>query len=135
MFSALDASDKDIVINAMEEKKFKPGEPVITQGDDGEVLYVVDEGELDCTKIFGSDQSPTYLKTYIPGESFGELALLYNAPRAASITAKTDAICFSLDRDCFNCIVKDSAIKKREKYEQTLSKIEILSTMDTYEMN
>jgi cAMP-dependent protein kinase regulator len=47
---------------------------------------VVDQGELDCFKTFKSDQKePTYLKTYLSGESFGELALLYNAPRAASI--------------------------------------------------
>jgi len=41
--------------------------------------------------------------------SFGELALLYNAPRAASILATTECVLFSLDRECFNAIVKDSA--------------------------
>jgi len=48
------------------------------------------------------------LKTYKPGEAFGELALLYNAPRAATIKAKTESILFSLDRECFNHIVKGS---------------------------
>ena len=46
------------------------------------------------------------MKVYGPGESFGELALLYNAPRAATIIAKSDSVLFSLDRETFNHIVK-----------------------------
>lgn len=81
-------------------------------------MYVVDEGKLDCTKRFKKDDpTETYLKTYEPGESFGELALLYNAPRAASIKANTDSILWALDRETFNAIVKDSAMKKRQNYE------------------
>jgi len=96
-------------------------------------LYVVDSGQLDCYKKFKPDQEDTYLKTYQPGESFGELALLYNCPRAASIKAKTNAVLWELDRETFNNIVKDSAIKKRERYEEFLSKVEILKGMDPYE--
>lgn len=73
------------------------------------MLFVVEEGQLDCFKRFKPDEEPKFLKTYEPGEAFGELALLYNAPRAATITAKTDALCWELDRATFNHIVKDSA--------------------------
>lgn len=73
------------------------------------------------------------MKEYHPGESFGELSLLYNAPRAASIQAKTDATLWALDRECFNNIVKESAVKRRERYENFLKKVEILDTMDPYE--
>ena len=104
----------------MEEIRFKAGDYVINQGEDGDVLYFVDEGELDCYKIFKKGDNPTYLKTYYPSESFGELALLYNTPRAASIKCKTDSILYSLDRDTFNNIVKDAAAKKRELYESFL---------------
>ena len=59
--------------------------------------------------------------------------MLYNAPRAATIIAKTDAVLFSLDRECFNAIVKESSIKRRIKYENVLAKVDLLQEMDPYE--
>ena len=96
-------------------------------------MYVVESGTLSCTKIFKGATQPTFLKDYHAGEGFGELALLYNTPRAATIFAKTDCIVWRLDRDTFNHIVKDAASKKRAKYESFLSTVNILSTMDPYE--
>lgn len=61
------------------------------------------------------------------------MALLYNAPRAATIIAKTSAILFALDRSTFNHIVKNSSLKKREKYENFVKNIDILSEMGSYE--
>ncbi len=58
---------------------------------------------------------------------------MYNAPRAATITAKTDCHVWRLDRDTFNHIVKDAAARKREKFETFLSSVKILETMDPYE--
>jgi cAMP-dependent protein kinase regulator len=46
---------------------------------------LVDIGKLECTKVFKKGEEAKHLKFYGPGEAFGELALLYNAPRAASI--------------------------------------------------
>lgn len=135
MFQCLDDNEKKIVVDAMEEVKFKAGEWVITQGDDGDVLYVVDNGKLDCFKKFTKDAENTFLKTYVPGEAFGELALLYSAPRAASIQCKEDSVCFSLDRDCFKNVVHDSAMKKREKFEEFLGKVQLQDTLDSYEKN
>ena len=133
MFAALEENEKNIVINAMEEKKFKKGDLVIRQGDDGDVLYIVMSGTLDCFKRFGDDTKDTHLLTYEPGGSFGELALLYNCPRAASIMANEDSVLYSLDRECFNHIVKDAAIKKRNRYMEFLRKVELLETLDDYE--
>ena len=134
IFNSLEDKELTTVIDAFEEKKYKAGEVVIKQGDEGDVIYLVDTGELDCEKVFKAGDPPTYLKTYKPGESFGELALLYNAPRAATIKAKTDCLLWALDRQCFNNIVKDAAMKKREKYEATLKKVELLQTIDPYEL-
>ena len=133
MFTALDEPEREIVVLAMEERRYSPGDTVISQGADGDVLFVVDSGVLDCVKVLKPGQDPTFLKNYGPGDSFGELALLYNVPRAASITAQTEALLWALDRACFNHIVKDSAIRKRERYEEFLKNIDLLSNMDPYE--
>lgn len=131
MFVALDDKDKEIVIEAMKECSFPAKSEVIKQGADGSELFIVDIGILSCYKNIKGEEK--YLKDYHPGEAFGELALLYNAPRAATIIAKTDSILWSLDRDTFNHIVKDAAVKRREKYEAFLSKIDLLADMDPYE--
>ena len=134
IFNSLEDQDFVQVIDAFEEKRFNAGDYVIKEGDQGDVVYLVDTGELDCEKTFKKGDKPTFLKTYYPGESFGELALLYNAPRAATIKAKTDCILWALDRGTFNNIVKEAAVKKREKYENSLKNVPILSTIDHYEL-
>ena len=50
MFKALGQEELNIVVDAMEEKAFQVGQTVITEGEAGSVLYVVEEGELDCKK-------------------------------------------------------------------------------------
>lgn len=133
MFQALDESEKDIIVDAMEECKIAVNDPVIVEGTEGDCLYVIGSGTLSCSKIFPGKSDPTFLKAYQPGEAFGELALLYNAPRAATITANEDCLLWKLDRDTFNHIVKDASSKRREKYESFLAMVPIFETMEPYE--
>ena len=107
------------------------GQDVIVEGEQGDTLYIIEEGEFDCFKVING--SSTYLKTYKPGDFFGELALMYNAPRAASIKSKADGKVFGLDRTTFNNIVQEAATKKRKYYSSILSKVEILAEIDPYE--
>ena len=88
IFNSFKDLELKIVVDSFEEKHYKSGENVITQGDEGDVLYLVDSGELDCEKVFKAGDPPTYLKTYKPGESFGKLFLLYNTQRATTIRTK-----------------------------------------------
>lgn len=110
MFASLSNQDQQTVIDAMEAKNYSPNEYIIKQGDDGKELFIVSEGQLSCSKIFPGKTEETFLKTYKPGEVFGELSLFYNTPRAASIKSIDKSVCFSLDRETFNAIVKNSAI-------------------------
>ena len=135
LFGNLEPKDLEVVINAMEEKRYRKGENIITQGDNGDCLYFVEEGNLNCFKKYQDSNEPKLVKKYQAGDAFGELALLYNAPRAASITAESDeVITWVLDRETFNHIVKEAAQKKREKYENFLKNVEILSTIEPYEL-
>jgi len=127
IFSALEEKDFITVINAMEEKKYQKYDKVIQQGSQGDSLFLIDSGTLDCFKLINNDdKEATYLKVYKPGEAFGELALLYNAPRAATIIAKENCLLWELDRETFNYIVKGSAHKKRAKYEKFLNSVEVI---------
>ena len=133
MFNNLDPKDFETVIGAMAVKTYTNGEFVIRQGDDGAELFIVGQGSLKCEKLFPGKEEPTFLKNYQIGEVFGELSLMYNAPRAASIISILQSVCFSLDRDTFNNIVKGASMKKRNIFEDFLGKISILSELEAYE--
>ena len=94
-------------------------------------MYIVESGRLDCSKVIKGVN--THLKVYTSGGSFGELSLLYNVPRAASITAIDECVLYKLDRDTFNNIVKDAAVKRRDMYEAFLKKVPLLENLENYE--
>ena len=133
MFNSLEPKNQEIVIMAMKVINSKVGDTVIKQGDDGDELFIVGSGKLRCCKLFDGNTEETFLKTYEAGEVFGELALMYNAPRAASIYADEPSELYSLDRDTFNHIVKNATIERRNKFEEFIGKIEILNDLDSYE--
>ncbi|GFR82426.1 cAMP-dependent protein kinase type II regulatory subunit-like [Elysia marginata] len=64
---------------------------------------------------------------------FGELALMYNMPRAATIVAATDGIVWGLDRQTFRRIVLKTAFNKRKKYEKLIEGCDMLKSLDMYE--
>lgn len=69
MFQGLSDKNLRVVIGAMDERRMEAEELVIREGADGDVLYVVGEGEYECSKVVTGTR--TYLKTYKEGELFG----------------------------------------------------------------
>jgi cAMP-dependent protein kinase regulator len=66
MFMALDEQEMEVVIDAMDEKRVEAGQNVITEGERGDELYVVEEGQLDCYKKFVSDSNINITLLYSP---------------------------------------------------------------------
>eukprot|EP00929_Paragymnodinium_shiwhaense_P092794 TRINITY_DN5278_c0_g7_i1.p1 TRINITY_DN5278_c0_g7~~TRINITY_DN5278_c0_g7_i1.p1 ORF type:complete len:407 (+),score=152.87 TRINITY_DN5278_c0_g7_i1:76-1296(+) len=131
MFAELEDTDMNIILLAMKEVPLEPGARVIEEGEDGDYLFVIESGTLECIKkIDGQD---TVVKTCAAGDVFGELALLYNCPRAASVVAKDKCVCWQLDRETFNHIVKDAAVKRRNRYDAFLKSVALISSLGAYE--
>ena len=128
LFSHLDEAETKDIFDAMFSVAAKEGEDIITQGDkDGDNFYVIDHGVVD---IFVNDSKVVSLKD---GDSFGELALIYGTPRAATARAASDVSIWGLDRDSYRMILMGSTIRKRKMYEELLSKVSILSSLDPWE--
>ncbi|CAE8739509.1 unnamed protein product [Polarella glacialis] len=132
LFQGLEKQDMQTVILAFKEKNAEADERIIQEGDDGESMYLIEEGVAECfKKIDGTDLC---VKTCSPGDVFGELALLYNCPRAASVVCKEKCILWELDRETFNNIVKEAAAKKRDTYTDFLKKVPLFANVDQYEI-
>lgn len=134
LFSSLGPKEMEVVIDAMQEKVVEANFKLIEQGDDGDALYVVEEGQMDCYKK-QADGEDKLVKECKAGDAFGELALLYNCPRAASVKAHDRCVLWQLDRETFNHIVRNSACKRRERYEEFLKSVPILKGMEAYELS
>lgn len=74
-----------------------------------------------------------HIHTYENAGSFGELALLYNMPRAATIKADSVGELWAMDRQTFRRILLKSAFKKRKMYEHLLDNVPMLKTLKNYE--
>merc|ERR1719359_69653 len=120
-----------VVLDAVKEVIVDEGTCIIKQGDNGDFMFICETGALEC--YVAKDGEEKMVKAVEPGDAFGELALLYNCPRAASVEAAVDCVVWQLDRQTFNHIVKDGATRKREKYEKFLGNVSLLNSMGPYE--
>lgn len=76
---------------------------------------------------------PAHFGEITDGGSFGELALIYGTPRAATIQAKTEVVLWAIDRDTYRRILMGSVMRRRKLYEDFLDKMPLLETLDKWE--
>eukprot|EP01135_Chromosphaera_perkinsii_P003451 Nk52_evm20s243 gene=Nk52_evmTU20s243 len=132
LFRNLDQEQKKEIVDAMFEKKVAKGESIIKQGDEGDNFYVVDQGSFDVfvSKHGGPSEKVVEVKV---GGSFGELALMYNTPRAATVTASEDSVLWAVDRVTFRKILMETTFRKRKVYEGFVSCVPILQNLTAAE--
>ncbi|XP_061474772.1 cAMP-dependent protein kinase type II-alpha regulatory subunit [Rhineura floridana] len=131
IFKNLDQEQLSQVLDAMFERRVQPQEHVIDQEDDGDNFYVIERGLYD---IFVSRDGQTRcVGRYDNHGSFGELALMYNTPRAATIVATTEGALWGLDRVTFRRIILKNNAKKRKTYELFVESVPLLKSLELSE--
>uniref|UniRef100_A0A3P9N898 Protein kinase cAMP-dependent type II regulatory subunit beta n=1 Tax=Poecilia reticulata TaxID=8081 RepID=A0A3P9N898_POERE len=131
LFKNLDPEQMSQVLDAMFEKFCTVGEHIIDQDDDGDNFYVIESGTFNIfVKIEGAEK---LVGSYDNKGSFGELALMYNTPRAATIIATSPGALWCLDRLTFRRIIVKNNAKKRKMYEAFIETLPLLTSLEVSE--
>ncbi|XP_064622229.1 cGMP-dependent protein kinase 1-like isoform X6 [Lineus longissimus] len=121
----LEANQVREIVDCMYEKNVKQGQYIIKEGEAGQHLYVSAEGELEVLK------DGKVLGKMGPGRAFGELAILYNCTRTASVKALTTARIWVLDRRVFQHIMMKTGIQRHEESLKFLKSVPLLRSLPT----
>lgn len=127
LFAHLEHTELNDVLDAMFLVKHKPGETIMAQGDEGDNFYCIGSGTVE---VYLNDEKVSEITD---NGSFGELALIYGTPRAATIKAKTPCDLYAIDRDTYRRILMGATIRKRKMYESFLEKVPLLAELDKWE--
>ena len=113
----------------MQRNLIAPDEMIITQGDKGDTFYVLEIGRASVVVngvAVAEIEGPA---------AFGELALMYNSPRAASITSTSFGVLWSLDRRSFRWTLADSSSNAQLEQCQFLKKVPLLTSLSNNEIS
>mmetsp|Transcript_85106 Transcript_85106/g.170016 ORF Transcript_85106/g.170016 Transcript_85106/m.170016 type:complete len:1288 (-) Transcript_85106:205-4068(-) len=129
LFAHLPPQQAKMIYDVMKRRSVTQGEVVIKQGDQGNHFYILDDGEFRVT--IEKNGSQIEILRYKPNPAganpcFGELALMYSKPRAASVTALTDGALWEIDRRSFREILKKSSTKNLVR---TLRSVNLLKSL------
>lgn len=102
LFSELSKRELKQISASMKEYRYPPGRAVVTEGEGGIGFFVIAEGTAKVS-VEGGD-----VRKLGPGASFGEIALVAETPRTATVTAESDLTCWALTSWAFRPIVKSN---------------------------
>jgi CRP-like cAMP-binding protein len=103
LFSGLDDNELGQIAKVMRERRYKAGDAVTQEGTGGAGFFVVEEGEGDVT-VGGEAKG-----SIGPGDYFGEIALINDSMRTATITARTDMLCYGMTPWDFKPLVEGNS--------------------------
>ena len=103
LFSGLGRRELERVANSMKERRFQKGDTLTSEGRGGVGFFVIEEGEADVT-VQGDERARLG-----PGDYFGEIALITESDRTATITADTDMRCYGMTMWDFRPLVESNA--------------------------
>jgi CRP/FNR family cyclic AMP-dependent transcriptional regulator len=103
LFSGLDDKELRQIADTMQERRFSAGSTVTQEGAGGVGFFIVEEGQADVS-VAGEQRG-----TITAGDYFGEIALLTDSPRTATITARTDLLCYGMTPWDFRPLVESNS--------------------------
>ncbi|XP_043938901.1 cGMP-dependent protein kinase 1-like [Protopterus annectens] len=119
----LELSQIHAIVDCMSPTEYHRGSYIIKEGDVGSIVYVIEEGEIEVTK------HQERLCTMGPGKVFGELAILYNCTRTATVRALTHTKLWAIDRHCFQTIMMRTGLIKHAEYMEFLKSVPIFQKL------
>jgi CRP-like cAMP-binding protein len=130
LFDDCDDAEKEQLVNAMIGKEVVQGEAIITQGEVGDHMFVVEEGSMDVLV----DGRKVAVKE--KGDLFGELALLYNSSRTASIVVGSEeGQLWGLDRKTFRSVLARNAHRKKTMAIGMVRQVPLLEALTDEQLN
>jgi CRP/FNR family transcriptional regulator, cyclic AMP receptor protein len=103
LFAGLDDKELEQIASSMRERRYQAGDTLTQEGSGGAGFFVVAEGEADVT--VGGET----VRTVGPGEYFGEIALLNESLRTATMVARTDMLCYGMTPWDFRPLVESNS--------------------------
>ena len=95
----------------MEERRFSKGEVIFSQGDKGDLAYLIQSGAIEISRL--SHDKKSVFGTLSTGQIFGEMALISDQPRTATATAVEDSLCFAVPTQVFDAELEKSSALMR----------------------